>query len=436
MAKHSLIAIMLLSLTPVLGAEWNVRDFGATGDGRTDDTTAIQRALDTCSGTGGVVTIPMGTFLSKPLTIGTKTTLYLDQGAVLQATTRQIDWMITPMDWLSVKENSNYKPFLSGENLQDVSILGSGTIDGGGSAWWAEAEKARRSKPARSLPRPKLIVIKNCRNLRVEGITIRNSPMFHLVPTDCEGVTISAVTILAPQGAANTDAIDPTRSRDVHISKCLIDVGDDNVAIKSSGKVPGRGYACEDITVTDCTFLHGHGVSIGSETAGGVRRVVVRNCSFENTVDALRIKSARGRGGIVEDVTYDGITMKNVASAISISCFYGDKHAEKGGESTAIAAAADDAKAREKIPTFRNIRISNVTATCTKSPGKIVGLPESKVSNVILENIQISAPGKFLISNATDIRLRNVAVKVPEGAPFLITNAEVTGLPQQTSRSK
>ena len=146
----------------------------------------------------------------------------------------------------------------------------------------------------------------------MENVTIKDSPKFHLVPTDCDGVIISNVTITAPEHAANTDAIDPSISRNVLITKCRIDVGDDNVAIKSGRKVDGREFACENITVSDCTFQHGHGMSIGSETSGGVRNVQVRNCTFEGTENGIRIKSQRGKGGVVENVSYSDITMKDV----------------------------------------------------------------------------------------------------------------------------
>src|SRR6185437_4386208 len=140
----------------------------------------------------------------------------------------------------------------------DVTFTGSGVIDGGGAAWWGEAEKAREIKPGYTLPRPNLIGLEQSTNLRFENITLQNSPKFHLVPSDCENVVISNVTILAPEHAANTDAIDPS-GRHMLITKCRIDVGDDDIAIKAGKKVAGQ-FQSEDITVTDCTFLHGHGM--------------------------------------------------------------------------------------------------------------------------------------------------------------------------------
>ena len=118
--------------------------------------------------------------------------------------------MKIPGDWLKVRGGSDFIPFIGGEHLTDVTFTGSGTIDGGGSVWWGEAEKARQIKSGFTLPRPNLLVIEQSRNLRFENITLQNSPKFHLVPSDCEDVIVSNVTILAPERAANTDAIDPS----------------------------------------------------------------------------------------------------------------------------------------------------------------------------------------------------------------------------------
>jgi polygalacturonase len=282
------------------------------------------------------------------------------------------------------------------------------------------------------LPRPNLIVIERSKNLRMENITLQNSPKFHFVPTDCEDVIITNVTILAPEHAANTDAIDPSGRRYL-ITRCKIDVGDDNIAIKGGKKIPGHDFESEDFMITDCTFLHGHGMSIGSETAGGVRNVTMKNCTFENTENGIRIKSQRGRGGLVENIICDGITMKNVNPAITLTCSYANN--SSGDLNTNQPAVADDAtKATEKIPTYRHIRISNLTATCPKAAGIISGLPESCITDVVLENVKITAAKSFSIANAKDVQLKNVTVTVPKGEPFKLENAEVSGLPDKKRR--
>ena len=403
---------------------FNVRAFGAKGDGIGFETAAIQGALDACAESGGTVEFPPGIYLSKPLTLHSKTTLKLDAGAKLQASTNQSDFMKRPGDWLKARGNGDFIPFIGGNHLTNVTLTG-GVIDGGGAVWWGEAEKARRIRPGYTLPRPNLIILEQCGNLVLNDITLQNSPRFHFVPTDCEGVLASNVTILAPEHAANTDAIDPSGCRNVLITKCHIDVGDDNIAIKAGRRVAGREFASENIVVMDCLFLHGHGMSIGSETAGGVRNVTVKNCAFENTENGIRIKSQRGRGGLVENINYDGITMKNVNPAITFTCYYANNSA---GDTTAAAVVDDATRISERLPVYRDIRISNLTATCPKAAGTIVGLPESCINGVILENVKISAAKSFEIRNARGIELKNVIVTVPAGQPFQLDNAQVDGL--------
>jgi polygalacturonase len=417
-----LLALVLGISTAVAAGDskvFNVRDLGAKGDGSTFDTAAIQKALDACKDSGGTVEFPAGTYLSKPLTLHSKTTVKLDAGATLQASTNQVDFMKTPGDWLKAK-SGDFIPFIIGERLQDVTFTGSGVIDGGGAAWWGEAEKARQIKPGFTLPRPNLVVIEDSKNVRVESITLQNSPKFHLVPADCEDVIISNVTILAPEHAANTDAIDPSGRR-ILITKCRIDVGDDNVAIKAGKKIPGYEFQSEDITVTDCTFLHGHGMSIGSETSGGVRNVTVRNCTFENTENGLRIKSDVRRGGIVENINYSDITMSNVVPAITFTSYYMNN-------SAADAKTDSSPPVGQNLPLYRNIRVTNLRATSLKSAGVILGMPDNCISNVVFENVQIFAPKGMTIRNAKGIEFRNSKIVAEQGPPVILENARVDNL--------
>jgi len=411
------------------GKEYNVREFGAKGDGRTLDTAAIQKALDTCGKSGGgTVRFPAGTYLCRPLTLRTKTAVQLDEGATLLATTNHADFMKVPGDWLKAASGGDFIALLSGRDLLDVALTGKGTIDGNGAVWWEEAEKARQKVAGYTLPRPNLVTLQRCKNVRLTGIRLLNSPKFHFVPSECEDVVIDGVTVLAPEGAANTDALDPSNCRNVTIARCFIDVGDDNVAIKSGSKIAGREFACENITVMDCVFKHGHGVSIGSETVGGVRNVVVKNCTFEDTDNGLRIKSRRGRGGRVENVTYTDIKMQNVHPAISIAAYY---------QQTTHAAFPKDDPAQpvtDTTPRIRNITIKNVTATSTREAGLIVGLPESSVENVVLENVTIAAKEGLTIANARGITLKDVKVTAGKGEPFLLHNAQVVGLEQSPAR--
>ncbi len=431
-ASARVFLFFAISLHAADGAKvFDVRQFGAKGDGQTPDTAAIQEALDDCGRAGGgTVKFSPGIYLSRPLTLRTKTTLRLDAGATLKATDEPGDFLPADVAWGDILNGSKkgpLAPFISGKDLTDIKISGEGTIDGSGAKWWVPAEAARRQKAGYTLPRPNLIVLTRVQHLEVTGVTLQNSPKFHLVPDDCRDVLIAGVTILAPEHAANTDAIDPSSCKDVLITNCTIDVGDDNVAIKAGKKIAGREFASEDITVTDCKFRHGHGMSIGSETDGGVRNIVVKNCTFENTENGIRIKSQAGKGGHVENISYSGLTMKNVDPAITFTCYYMNNSAKDAAP--ASASKEDNAAAVSgKIPVFRNIRVANLKATCEKSAGVILGLPESCISNVVFENVILSANTGLTIHNAKGIQFKNSSVTVERGPAFSAENAQVEGL--------
>jgi polygalacturonase len=410
---------------------FDVRQFGARGDGKTSDTVAIQAALDASGQAGGsTVKFSPGIYLSRPLTLRTKTTVSLQKGATLLASPAQTDFLKAGGNWLAARSNSDFTPFISGNNLTDVAITGKGAIDGNGANWWGPAEEARIRKPGYVLPRPNLIVLNHCENVRLAGVRLINSPKSHLVLSDCEEVAIEGVTVRSPAGAANTDSIDPINCRNVTITHCTIDSGDDNIAIKSGKKVEGREFACENITVTGCVFLHGHGMSIGSETVGGVRHVVVNHCRFEDTDNGLRIKSGRGRGGIVEDIRYSNITMKNVHPAISIVSYYQYSTNDKFPEDDPARPIT------ETMPIFRDITISKLTATSTREAGLIVGLPESPVSNVVLENVHIAAETGLTIRNARGVRFKRPAISVKTGPLFSAEHADIEGLENPTQSLK
>lgn len=401
-------------------AVFNVRDLGAKGDGQTLDTAAIQQAFDSVKKGGGIVIFPAGNYVSGPLVLkGDKITVRLEEGATLAASTNHVLFLKTGSgDWLAAKSGGDFNPFFTIKDGTDVTITGKGVIEGNGAVWWEEAEKARQRQSGFTLPRPNLVVPTRIKNLRITGITLQNSPKFALVPTECEDVWIEGVKILAPERAANTDAIDPSISRNVTVTNCFIDVGDDNIAIKSGKKVEGREFACENITIVDCVFKHGHGMSIGSETVGGVRNVLVRNVTFEETDNGIRIKSDRKRGGVVENLVCENITMKNVRGAITITSYY-----------PRIPTNDVAQPVTETTPKYRNITLRNVKGTSSKAAGVIVGLPESHLENVLLENVEIEAEGAGLeIRNAKGVEFKNVKIGAKKGQPVTVKDAEVKGL--------
>ncbi len=369
---------------------FDVRRLGALGDGKILDTVAIQKALDDCGKSGGgIVRLAAGTYLSKPIFLRGDTMLQLDAGATLQATDEPKDF--------ERAGGGKFVSFINAERLTNVAITGAGVIDGAGARWWIPAEEARRKQPGYTLPRPRLVTFSGCKDVKVTGVTLRNSPSFHLVPAECEDVEIRGVTITSPAGSPNTDGIDPAACRRVLISHCRIDVGDDNIAIKSGhADAAHPGAACAEIRIADCVFLHGHGLSIGSETVGGVRNVDVQRCAFDGTQNGLRIKSPRGRGGLVEGIRYSDITMTNVDAAITITCYYPKVPKEDAAQPVT-----------PQTPMFRNIQIRSLAATCSRGAGMIVGLPESPVTEVVLDNVHLTAKSGLTILNATSAQFRD-----------------------------
>jgi len=217
----------------------------------------------------------------------------------------------------------------------------------------------------------------------VEGVTIQNSPMWQLVPYYCDDVVIHNIKVLAPAHSPNTDAVDPFSSSNVVIDHVLADVGDDDIAIKSGAiNSPGPDDPSRDITITDCTFLHGHGLSIGSEIAGGARNIRAERIRFEGTDNGIRVKANRDRGNDVGHFVFRDIQMKDVKNAVIISEYYPKVMPAEGEAAQPVTRLT---------PHFHDIVLENVIATGSASAGAIVGLPEAPVAGVVLRNVKISA---------------------------------------------
>ena len=216
--------------------------------------------------------------------------------------------------------------------------------------------------------------------------------------------TIEHVKIIAPFDAPNTDAIDPSGCINVLIRDCDIDVGDDDVAIKG-------GELVEHVLIEDCRIKHGHGISIGSETVGGVCDMTVRRCTFDQTDNGIRIKSMRGAGGVVEDINFSDIQMKDVDAAIVLDLLYVDNNRPNfRGDPT-------------KIPTIKNIRIEHVKIENAHTAGRIVGLPDSPIRDVTLNDVQMSADTDLVFQNTVGVVLNQFSETIKNGARRSTTNA-------------
>jgi polygalacturonase len=218
--------------------------------------------------------------------------------------------------------------------------------------------------------------------------------MFHLVPRGITDLTIENVKVRAPFDAPNTDAIDPGPGTNFLIRGCDIDTGDDDIVIK-------RGAT--NVLIENCTIKHGHGISIGSGTDLGVHAMLVRHCTFEGTDNGIRIKSMRGAGGPVENVRYTDIRMRNVTNAIVLDLTYVDNNRPdfKGDPG--------------KIPSIRNVLIDHVGIVNSKNAGRIIGLPESRITGVTLRDVEIVAEKDLVIKDADQPVLENVTRSIRKG---------------------
>jgi polygalacturonase len=400
---------------PVIPAHsFSLADYGAVADGKTPNTEAFRRAVAAVDAAGGgTLTVPAGDYFTGPIDLCSSLNLHLDAGARLLFSQNFDDYRI---------KGSTYRPLVGAKGCHDIMISGTGTFDGQGGPWWVAERKVKSAARASGLPdgevgRPRMIVLESCKRIRLQGVTLANSPMYHFVPFKCEDITVDGISILSPSDSPNTDGIDPSVSRHVLITHCRIDTGDDCIAVKAG--THGFGPV-EDVLVTDCTFLHGHGCSIGSDTDSGVRNMTVQRCTFDGTDAGVRLKSRRGRGGLVENITYSDLTMRNVGQAVVITSYY--YGLPKPGIHDATEAVTAD------TPIWRNIVVRNIVATGgTKDAGLIIGLPEMPARAITLENVSISARDGLRIGYADGIALKNVKI-APNVGPALVVEDTVTNL--------
>jgi polygalacturonase len=329
-------------------------------DGTTDNEPTLQQAIINCNNAGGGIVevtapaTPGAQYMISPIYMLSNVNLQIDSGATLLANPAMgvyhVNNSTTPVNLI---HNGN-------TTLQNVSITGKGTIDGNGAPWWAMYPSAASS-------RPRLIYISNCTNLTVDGLTLKNSPSFHFMPVQCINVIANNITIATDPNSPNTDGIDPSQCTGVTITNCTISDGDDNIAIKAAA-------LCKNVTVKHCTFLYGHGLSIGSETYGNFDSLVVDSCIFNGTTNGIRVKSYASDGGTITNLRYSNITMQNVENPIFITMDYSNM-----GTGTS------------EVPTLSGFTINNLTATGSSNAGTIIGLPSiSILQNITLSNLNIS----------------------------------------------
>ncbi len=432
----SLVLIFLTSFCLAANAQsyYNVLDYGAKNDSSKLCTSAIKNAIAAASKKGGgTVYFPAGKYLTGAIHLKSNITIFIDAGAELHFSDNFDDYLPMVKSRYEGVDVTSFSPLFYAYKVENISIIGRGIIDGHGKKWWDFVEGYKEGQPRskwqinfdalnkdillpddpkqmkRGFLRPPFIQPMYCKNVLIEGITIRNSPFWTVNPEFCENVKIHAVTINNPH-SPNTDGINPESCNNVHISDCHISVGDDCITIKSGKDGPGRKMAvpAQNYTITNCTMLSGHGgVVIGSEMSGDVRKITISNCVFDGTDRGIRIKTARGRGGIVEEIRVSNIIMKNIRDqAIVLDMQYAKTNAEPVSERT---------------PRFRNIHLSNITGQVNQA-GYLNGLEEMPIENVTFNDINFEAKTGFTIANANRIEFHNVEVNTELGASLKATN--------------
>ncbi len=360
---------------------YNVTAFGADNTGKTISTKAFNDAMAECSKNGGgTVFVPAGTYETGSIEIFSNTTFHIDAGAKINFVNDISEYPVVDYSWEGVPRKC-YRNCLYANNAKNIAITGRGTIDGQGAYWW----KIFRDKdPILEYPRPVMVGLQDCENVLIETITVLNSPSWTIHPLRCKTVNINKLFINNPADSPNTDGIDPESCKNVHISDCHIDVGDDCIAIKAGVEDNQNLVACENITITNCTMVHGHGgVVIGSEMSGDVKNVVISNCVFDGTDRGVRIKSRRGRGGNVKDILITNIFMNNVFVPFVMNMYYfcGPRGKDP------IVSDKNKVEVTNLTPTFKNISLTNIMArNVHASAGFIYGLPEMPIENVYVSN--------------------------------------------------
>ena len=312
-------------------SEYVITDFGIVA-AENIVTKEIQKVIDQAAAAGGGrVVIPAGRFLTGALQLKDNIELHLLPGAVLQFSDSQADYPVVTSRWEGV-ERQVYAACLYAFDAKNIAVTGFGTLDGNGKKWW---QLFRHDRKKLAYPRPMLVSFEGCERVTLKDFTCINSPSWTIHPQCCRNVTIDNLSICNPADSPNTDGIDPESCQNVRIANCNIDVGDDCIAIKAGTEDTPQRIPCENITITNCTMVHGHGgVVLGSEMSGGIKNVTITNCVFQDTDRGIRLKSRRGRGGVIEDIRIDNLVMERVCAlyleSLTISVDLGAKNATFG----------------------------------------------------------------------------------------------------------
>ncbi len=425
-------------------AFYNIVDYGAQSDGSTPATGAIRAAIQAAKAAGGgTVYVPPGNYVTGPIELVNNLVLHIEAGATLRFPAAKLPFTKGRQQGI---ECLTPVPLIGGRNLENVTITGRGVLTSDNAEWlklmprtpasgtnpgsangpnWqrllnelehqtpAAEESYRKAAPEL---RPSFIRTMDSTNVLIEGIRVIGSPMWavHLLYTD--NATVRNVIIEVYPGL-HADGIAVDSSRNVRISDCYIDSGDDGIVLKSGKDADGRrvNRPTENVSIVNCTVHHAHGaVTLGSEIAGGIRNVVANNITCDGTQMGVRIKSRRGRGGVVEDVRFDNWSMRNVGQAISVTSYY----LMEGEVRTAAQPVS------EKTPVFRNIGLSHITIDGARVAVSVEGLPEMPISGLRLSDVVATGKVGLKAFHTAALELHHVQINAESGPAFLVQDAK------------
>ncbi len=433
----------------------DVKCFGAFGDGRHNDTAAIQAAILSCP-PNGRVSIPAGEYLVTALFLKSHMTLEVAKGASLLGIYDRELIPILPGEVNDGKKGEAYQlgtwegnpvecfaSMITGMYVEDVVICGEGVLDGRASFanWWGTCKEKNRAW------RPRMVFLNHCKNITVQGITVQNSPAWNLHPYFCEEIRFLDMKVLGPGYSPNTDGCNPESCKHVEIAGVYFSVGDDCIAVKSGKMYMGQKYKtpCEDIRIRQSLMRDGHGaVTLGSEIGAGVKNLVVENCRFIGTDRGLRVKTRRGRGEncVLEDITFRNLEMDGVKAPFVVNSFYfcdSDGHSEYVQTRTALPVDERTPRLDSMILTFENITCKN-THFCG---AYIYGLPEQKILRLVFNHVDISyADGAkcgvaammdgceagcrqgLVLGNVQNVVLKDVKIHEPNGEELVLDGVD------------
>ena len=402
---------------------FDIRDYGAKGGTDFKSTDAIAKAIADCSESGGGhVIIPKGEWLSGAIHLKDNVDLHFEEGALLHFSEDFNDYL--PVVYGILGGNRCYSPshFLYAYKCKNIAVTGKGTLDGHGKVWWpmknynigmqdlmkkgkALAPLSERvyDKPEQGV-RPRMLQFVECENVLIEGITMKNSPSWTVHPAWCKNIIVRCLVIRNPVDSPNTDGVNLESCKRGLVERLDVETGDDVCCLKAGRDEDAwdAGIPCEDIEIRNCVSSGGHGgFTVGSETSACIRNAYIHDCHFEgNLYSAVRFKTMKGRGGVVENIDCENITAtKTTSAAVYITMRYTGEKLD------------DQSKPIENMPKMRNISISGVKCEKAACGIKLCGERGYDLENIYLSDIDVAAEVPIDAMNVSGLHMENVKLR-------------------------